>query len=130
MANKYRGEIDADFCGRPMRLCLTLGALAELEAAFGDRDLLALAERFGAGRLSATDAVTIIGAGLRGAGQDITDADVARLKIANGASGYIDVVARLLIATFGHATSARGGNGQPSKDGGAVRPEPLPFPGA
>ena len=46
---------------------LTLGALAELESAFGDEDMIALAERFGRGRLSARDAARIIGAGLRGA---------------------------------------------------------------
>ena len=38
---------------QPFRLCLTLGALAELEAAFGDEDMLALATRFEKGRISA-----------------------------------------------------------------------------
>ena len=31
MANRYRGEIDARLDGKPHTLCLTLGALAELE---------------------------------------------------------------------------------------------------
>ena len=44
---------------------LTLGALAELEAAFGAADLVALTERFGSGRLTARDLTRIIGAGLR-----------------------------------------------------------------
>jgi len=51
MPNKYRGEIDADLGGRRRTLVLTLGALAELESAFGAADLVALAERFGTGRL-------------------------------------------------------------------------------
>ena len=51
MANRHRGEIEARLDGRPYRLCLTLGALAELEAAFGDEDMLALATRFENGRL-------------------------------------------------------------------------------
>ncbi|WP_296742554.1 phage tail assembly chaperone [Mesorhizobium sp.] len=55
MPNKYRGEIEAELgCGRHT-LVLTLGALAELESAFGADDLMALAERFGTGRLSARD---------------------------------------------------------------------------
>jgi hypothetical protein len=53
MANKHRGEIEATLSGVPYRLVLTLGALAELEDAFGDGDMLALAARFETGRLSA-----------------------------------------------------------------------------
>ena len=68
MPNLHRGEIEAEIGGVRRRLVLTLGALAELEAAFGADDLTALAERFGAGRLSARDLIRIIGAGLRGGG--------------------------------------------------------------
>ena len=50
MPNRYRGAIVAEFGGRRRTLVLTLGALAELEAAFGADDLAALAERFGSGR--------------------------------------------------------------------------------
>ncbi len=103
MANKYRGEIDAVFDGRPHKLCLTLGALAELESAFGDADMLALAQRFGDGRLKASDAVRIIGAGLRGAGLKIADEAVAQLQADGGAAGFVGVVAQLLQATFGVA---------------------------
>lgn len=73
MPNKYRGEIDAQLGGRQRTLVLTLGALAELESAFGADDLVALAERFGTGRLSARDLTRILGAGLRGAGEAVTD---------------------------------------------------------
>jgi hypothetical protein len=73
MPNPHRGEIEARLDGRPYTLCLTLGALAELEHAFGHEDMLALAERFQSGRLSARDAQRIIAAGLRGAGHDIPD---------------------------------------------------------
>lgn len=68
MANKHRGEIEAEIGGARRTLMLTLGALAELEAAFGADDLVALTERFGAGRLKALDLIRILGAGLRGAG--------------------------------------------------------------
>jgi hypothetical protein len=100
MPNDYRGEIEAELDGRSWRLCLTLGALAELEQAFGDTDILAIAERFEKGRISAGDAIRIIGAGLRGAGHDIANAEVGRLAAPDGAVTYVDIVARLLKATF------------------------------
>ena len=65
--------------------------------------MLALAERFQSGRLSARDAQRIIGAGLRGAGHDIDDEAVARMQAEGGAAGFVDIVARLLTATFGAA---------------------------
>lgn len=106
MANLHRGEIDAVLDGQPLRLCLTLGALAELESTFGDEDMLALAERFARGRLSARDAVRIIGAGLRGAGHQFTDDAVARMRAEGGAACFVDIVSRLLTATFGTADDA------------------------
>ena len=57
MPNKHRGEIEGVLDGASHRLVLTLGALAELEAAFGDQDMVALASRFETGRLSARDCV-------------------------------------------------------------------------
>lgn len=106
--NRYRGEISADLDGRSYTLCLTLGALAELEHAFEEDDMVALAERFGAGRISAADAIRVIGAGLRGAGHDLDDAAVAAMRIEGGAVGYVAIVARLLAATFGEADAATG----------------------
>lgn len=106
MANKYRGEIAATLDGTPYTLCLTLGALAELESAFGSDDMLALANRFSSGRISALDCMRIIGAGLRGAGHDIDDDTVARMRGADGAAGFVDIVGRLLAATFGGPVAA------------------------
>lgn len=100
MTNRARGEIEAELDGARRRLCLTLGALAELETALGVRDLAALAARLEEGRLSAREVIAIIGAGLRGAGEDIDDETVAGLASPTGASGYVDIVARLLTATF------------------------------
>jgi hypothetical protein len=105
MANLHRGEIAAELGGRALTLCLTLGALAELEAAFGAADLVGLAERFESGRFSARDAIRVIGAGLRGAGHDIADDEVARLSSPHGAAGYVQVLADLLSATFGAAST-------------------------
>lgn len=100
MPNRHRGEIDAEIGGRRRTLVLTLGALAELEAAFGAADLVALAERFGTGRLSARDLVRIIGAGLRGAGEGVGDDEVAAMTMPGGAAGYVRVAAELIAATF------------------------------
>lgn len=100
MANRQRGEISAIIDGKPRTLCLTLGALAELEDAFGEEDLIALAERFEEGRISASDAIKIIAAGLRGAGDPVSETDVAAMQIDGGAAGYVALVAELLQATF------------------------------
>ena len=105
MANKHRGEIDAELGERRRTLVLTLGALAELETAFGAGDLVALADRFGSGRLSAGDLIHIIGAGLRGAGEAISDDEVAAMTTEGGAAGFSTVAAELLAATFGEAKS-------------------------
>jgi Phage tail tube protein, GTA-gp10 len=101
MVNHHRGEIEAVLDGVPYRLCLTLGALAELESAFGAGDMLALAQRFSGGRMAARDAIRIIGAGLRSGGHMIDDAAVGDMRVDAGAAGFIDIVARLLRATFG-----------------------------
>lgn len=101
MANRLRGEVAAELDGRTFTLCLTLGALAELEDALGAGDLMALARRFEAGQLSARDAIRVIGQGLRGGGNDIGDEAVARMRAAGGAAGFVRIVADLLAATFG-----------------------------
>jgi hypothetical protein len=101
MPNTHRGEIEAEIGGAQRTLVLTLGALAELEAAFGADDLVALTERFGAGRMAARDRIRIIGAGLRGAGESVTDDDVAQMEVDGGAQGYVRIAAGLIAATFG-----------------------------
>ena len=103
MPNRYRGEIEAEIGGARRTLVLTLGALAELESAFGADDLVALAERFGSGRLKARDLIRILGAGLRGAGEAANDEEVAAMAIDGGAQAYVRIAAALIAATFGEA---------------------------
>ena len=86
--NRRRGEISAELDGRPHRLCLTLGALAELEATYAADDLAALVDRFSTGRLSALDMMRVIGAGLRGAGEDVADDEVGAMRCDAGAAGF------------------------------------------
>lgn len=107
MANLLRGEIEARIGGETRTLCLTLGALAELEARLGTGDLNGLAERFAAGRISARDLVAIIGAGLRGAGHAISDAEIESLPIEGGLRGAAGICVQLLAATFGDGAEDR-----------------------
>ncbi|MGO4683239.1 gene transfer agent family protein [Hyphomicrobium sp. 2TAF46] len=123
MPNKHRGEIEAMLDGRAYRLVLTLGALAELESAFGDDDMLALAARFEKGRLSARDCVKVIAAGLRGAGCAVTDDEVALMRASGGAAEYVGIVARLLNATFGGSDEAS--DEQPKQEAGGEARAPF-----
>ena len=109
MPNLHRGEIEAEIGGARRRLVLTLGALAELEAAFGADDLVALTERFATGRLKAIDLTRILAAGLRGAGESVTDAEVARMSVSGGVTGYARIASVLLAATFGEAKAEQAG---------------------
>jgi hypothetical protein len=84
MANAARGEAEIVVGGERRVMRLTLGALAELEAALGAGGLAALAERFEGGAFGARDLIALLGAGLRG----------------GGAAGAARAAAALLAATF------------------------------
>lgn len=103
MTNIHRGEIAAEIGGEMRTLCLTLGALAELESRLGAGDLVGLAERFATGRIAARDLTAILGAGLRGGGHAVSDDDLARMSVEGGLRGAADIAMRLLRATFGDA---------------------------
>ncbi|EIM25480.1 gene transfer agent family protein [Microvirga lotononidis] len=101
MPNRRRGEVALQLGETRYTLCLTLGALAELEEAFGVQDLTALGERFGSGRLSSRDLLALLGAALRGGGQALSDAEVAKLPLHDGIEPVAAALADLLVATFG-----------------------------
>ena len=101
MPNIHRGEIAAEIGGEVRTLCLTLGALAELESRLGAGDLAGLGERFAGGKVSARDLTAILGAGLRGGGNVLTDDDLARMSVEGGLRGAAEIAVRLLKATFG-----------------------------
>jgi len=104
MVNKHRGEIAATLDGRSWTLCLTLGALAELETVFEAENLTQLTERIASKILSARDMLRIIGAGLRGGGHPLPDEEILEMQAEGGALGYARIVAQLLHATFGATT--------------------------
>ncbi|MEP4766404.1 MAG: gene transfer agent family protein [Roseibium sp.] len=105
MPNRIRGEIAAQLDGRSWTLVLTLGALAELENAFECKSLAELLARFSSDTLSAKDMIVILGAGLRGAGHDVSDDQVAMMQAPAGISGFAAITADLLSATFGDSES-------------------------
>ena len=127
MTNRRRGEITAVLDGRERTFCLTLGALAELEASFGAEDLVALAGRFESGRLSARDLIRIIGCGLRGAGEAVSDAEVAAFKADGGAAGFARLAAELIAITFGVADER--GAGEARVPANPPGPQGAPSPG-
>lgn len=103
--NRRRGEVSAVLDGRPYRLCLTLGALAELEDAFAAEDISALVARFSGGKLTSRDLVRIIGAGLRGGGTPLSDDELSAMTCEGGAAGFARAASELLRATFGGASA-------------------------
>ncbi|MCB5176279.1 gene transfer agent family protein [Microvirga lenta] len=103
MPNRRRGEVALQIGEVRYTLCLTLGALAELEDAFGVQDLMALAERFGTGRLSSRDLLALLAISLRGGGHALSDAEVASLPLNDGIAPVAAAIADLLAATFGAA---------------------------
>jgi len=125
ITNRYRGEITATLDNRQWQLCLTLSAFAELEAKMGEEDIGALAARFSSGRLSAKDMLTIIAAGLRGGGHDVTDEEAGEMRSQNGVTGYAQIVAELLSATFSGSAENTGEKlTQQEKSGETLPPNP------
>lgn len=78
-ANGPRGEVVARLAGAERRLCLTLGALAEMETALGCEGLAALAERMRG--LSARDLTVVLAALLRGGGELTLASELAEVPV-------------------------------------------------
>ena len=86
-ANGARGEICRELGGRQRRLCLTLGALAELEDAFEVEGAKDLAARLASP--SASDLIAILAVLLRGGGEAVDEAQIARFNAKDAASAAI-----------------------------------------
>lgn len=100
MTNRHRAEVALDLGEERLTLRLTLGALAEIEAAFGAADLQALGERLASGRIAARDLVPLIGAAARGGGARISDTEIAGRIPAARLGACIEALAELLALTF------------------------------
>ena len=79
MVNGVRGEVVAGLAGAERKLCLTLGALAEIETGLGVAGMAALAERMKA--LSARDLMAVLAALLRGGGEGALADELARAPV-------------------------------------------------
>lgn len=101
MVNRHRGEVELKADGKIYTLCLTLGALAHLEAAYGGEDILTLADRFSGGHLTSADALNLLEAGLMGGGHDKANLDLETMSFEGGMAGLIRALADLLRVTFG-----------------------------
>ncbi len=80
--NGTRGETTLTVGGRARRVCLTLGALAEIESALGCRTMAELELRMRA--LCAADLVIVIAALLRGGGEKETAAKISAADVSPG----------------------------------------------
>lgn len=104
MANAHRGDVDLVLPSGSYPLRLTLGALAEIEAALAAPDLVALGQRMQAGALSARDLIVLTGAALRGGGGTLSDREMAAQLTAADVPAVVDALGRLFALTFGEAT--------------------------
>lgn len=94
--NGVRGEVSVVLAGEARRLCLTLGALAEIETGLQVSGLAGLAGRMRA--LSAGDLLVVLAALLRGGGerelaQGLADAAVDPREAAEAVARAFAVVA-------------------------------------
>lgn len=80
--NAARGETELMIGGQARRLCLTLGALAEIEAAFGCARISELEARMRA--LSAADLLVVLAALLRGGGEGEIAGQLSAQHVAPG----------------------------------------------
>ena len=101
MANLHRGDVDLNLAGGPMPLRLTLGALAEIETAFGASGLIDLGERLKLGRIGTRDMITILAAAARGAGGRLNDRDFANAVSAADMANCVAALGHLFEQTFG-----------------------------
>ncbi|MEQ1618833.1 MAG: GTA-gp10 family protein [Terricaulis sp.] len=97
--NRARGEVLLAIDGRERRLCVSLGALAELEAAFDAVSFADLGERLS--QLSAADLLVVLSALTAGGGEPMTTAQLAGARIDPRAAA--SAVAQAFQAAFDEA---------------------------
>lgn len=100
MVNPFAGEVALEVNGESYRCKLTLGALAELEAALGAESLVDLVRRFEGGAFSSADVLAVVVAGLRGGGWPGQAADLMTAEIAGGPVAAAKAAALMLARAF------------------------------
>lgn len=99
-ANPQRGEVALVINGQSRVMCLTLGALAGLEARLETGSLMDLAERFENGRIGSAELIALLAAGLNGAGNEITEEQLSGADISGGPVAAMHAGMELLSRTF------------------------------
>ena len=100
MVNPHRSEVDLVINGIPRVMRLTLGAMAELEARLECGSMIELAERFESGQPGAAELLALLAAGLKGAGAQVTEDELANAEIEGGAVAALRAGVMLLGTAF------------------------------
>lgn len=100
MANPYAGEVSVVMNGDRHVLKLTLGVLAELEAALDADCLVSMVQRFESGRYRTQDVLLLLRAGLRGGGCDASLEDLVNAEFDGGPLGAARAAAAVLARAF------------------------------
>ena len=100
VANPVAGEVAITLNGERHVMKLTLGALAELEAALEVGSLMDLVERFETSQFRSRDVILLLVAGLRGGGWRGEMADLAQMDVGGGPMGAARAAAELLARAF------------------------------
>ena len=96
MGNPWRGDVALTVDGQGYDLRLSLGALAELEAALEVGSLVDLVQRFESGRYSSRDVLAVLRAGFGAQKRP----DLAHGEIEGGPMRAAQVAAQLLVRAF------------------------------
>ena len=81
MANKRRGEISFVAGEETYTMCMSLGAMAEIEDAFDLESIAELSTIFSDGKFKISDLIKLLGALIRGGGHDITDKEIGTFDL-------------------------------------------------
>ncbi len=98
--NRARGEVILAIGGQERKLCVTLGALAELEAAFDVASFTELGARLAG--LTASDLLIVLAALTGGGGAGLSAAELANMRIDPRAAA--EAVAEAFRIAFDDAT--------------------------
>ena len=109
MANKRRGEVEFKTGGKTYIMCMTLNAMAEIEDAFELESISDLGNAFTGGKIKTRNLIALLGALLRGGGEDLTNEEV----------GNFDLEAMDAFGTAMKAINIQGGDEAP-------KPKPKP----
>ncbi|WP_299776721.1 gene transfer agent family protein [uncultured Roseobacter sp.] len=100
MANPWRGDVALVIDGQSHVMRLTLGALAELEAALEADSLMAMVERFEGGSFTSQDVLALLRAGLTGGKCGVSDDALYHAQIEGGPIAAAKAAAELLARAF------------------------------